>query len=388
MLRRVPLESSEPVLAFAWARVALVLAGLVSSVFAGFPFEGELALLLGGVALPWALATVVMARRRPELAFGPVTPTVDIALLVLIEALVPETYAATRFIALLLFSVHAHLQGEARGVLVASAGSASLVAVATLTDGPVHGGLLGFYESIFVVAAIGSAVLLGRMRTTESTGRLRARELTRRTLGSEAEVRRQLAESLHDGPVQELIGVDMMLTAARQANEAGDRKRADEVLGEARALVERNIQHLRDEIVALGPEAFEELSFEEAMRTCLPVWQRRYGIEVELDIEELALSSAMAGDLFRIAQEAVTNAGRHARAEAISVHLRRANGNVELRVCDDGEGFGEGNLLERSAPGHLGLAAMRERAALLYGELRVESSEAGTNVIVRAPLAG
>ncbi len=387
MLRRVPIEaSSESVLVVALARVVLALAGLVSVAIADVPDEGRLAAIVGGLALPWALTTVVLARVRPAAAFHPLFAVIDIAVLVAVEAVAPYTYGAVRFAALLLIAVHAHLQGAIRGVLIAAVTATAMILAPSVGQAPISAGLLVFYESTFFVAAIGVAVLVGRMRTTESTGRLRARDLTRRTLGAEAEARRRLAESIHDGPLQELIGLDMMLSAARQATESGDEARAEEILREARGLAARNIESLRGEIVGLGPEAFEELSFDEAVKKCLPVWERRFGIEVELEADQIELSSEMAGDLFRITQEAVTNVGRHAHAETVAVRLLRSAGAIELRISDDGKGFGDVNPLGAAEPGHLGLAAMRERAALLYGELRIDSSEEGTNVIVRAPL--
>ena len=74
-----------------------------------------------------------------------------------------------------------------------------------------------------------------------------------------------MSESLHDGPVQELIGLDMTLTAAGQYLSKGDAANAGALLGEARTIVERNIQALRDEMLELGPYAFEELSYESAL---------------------------------------------------------------------------------------------------------------------------
>ena len=115
----------------------------------------------------------------------------------------------------------------------------------------------------------------------------------------------------------------------------------------------------------------------------MPVWQRRYGFEVRLAIEQLDLPPEMAGDLFRIAQEAVVNAGRHAEASRVEISLRDGGQPVELRVADDGTGFHGMNGMDRingvsSEPGHLGLASMRERAELLDGELTIESSDRGT----------
>jgi signal transduction histidine kinase len=205
---------------------------------------------------------------------------------------------------------------------------------------------------------------------------------------AESEVRRRVAESIHDGPVQELIGLDMILSAAR--SEAGEDTVAG-LIDEARDLVSRNVRALRDEIVDLGPYAFQEMTFETAIENCMPVWHRRFSIEVRLAIEHLDLPADMTGDLFRIAQEAVVNAGRHSEASHVEISLRTVGAQVELRVADNGHGFQGMNGMDRingfsSEPGHLGLASMRERAELLDGELTIDSSSRGTRVMVLAPL--
>ena len=230
------------------------------------------------------------------------------------------------------------------------------------------------------------AWLIGRLRTTESASRVRARELTKRTLHGESQVRRRVAEAIHDGPVQELIGLDMMLAAASQAAEQGDKRRSLELISEARALAEKNVVTLREEIVDLGPFAFEELSYAQAVENCVPIWQRRYGLEVMLTLERLELEPEMAGHLFRVTQEAVVNAGRHGKARQVAVSLRSIDGSVEVRVVDDGEGFGQVDPLGPSEPGHLGLAAMRERAEMLDGTLEIETSKRGTKVLLTVPL--
>jgi signal transduction histidine kinase len=337
--------------------------------------------------LPWALAVLALARSRPDTALNPTIAAGDFAVLFVLEVVAPDSYAAVRFAALFLIAVHAHLQGERRGPAIAVLGAVALVvAQAIAGDGPASGGLLAFYETLFVLSALATGLLVGRMRTAESASRLRARSLSRRTIQAESAVRRRVAVSIHDGPVQDLIGLDMVLTAARGASESGDTERARLLIDEARELTERNVRALRDEIIELGPYAFEELSFDAAIENCIPVWKRRYGIEVLAAIEPLELPAQVAGDLFYIAQEAVTNAGRHAEAQAVSVSLRRVEDELELRVTDNGKGFGEVDPLGRLEPGHLGLASMRERAELIDGRLEIESSDKGTRVLVLAPL--
>jgi signal transduction histidine kinase len=386
MLRRLPIESSQPVLVFAAVRVAIVVVSIAAILVLGFPYEGK-ALIALGILLAWSLALLAVAQRDAELSLNPLIAAGDFVALALLEALVPELYGAIRVAALFLLAVHAHFQGERRGLALAAFAAVLLVVTSSIRgDAPIGGDTLALYETVFFVSALATGLVVGRLRTTESASRLRARSLSRRTIQAESEVRRRVAEAIHDGPVQELIALDMILSTARQAAADGDRARAEKLIDDARELAGRNIRALREEIVDLGPYAFEELSFSTAIDNCMPIWKRRYGFEVMAAIEEIDLPPQMAGDLFRIAQEAVINAGRHANADAVSISLRTVGPNVELRVTDNGNGFGDVDPLGASEAGHLGLASMRERAELLDGTLDIETSGLGTRVLALVPL--
>ena len=388
MMRRVPIDSAAPVVVFALARLVVSIAALTAVAIVGFPYHGRAGLVLAVFVL-WSVAVLATARRKPERALHPAVPAIDLALLLALELVAPDTLLGVQFAALFLIAAHAHFQGERRGVMIAALGAGALIAGAAIRgDAPVDTDLLIFYEVVFFLSALATSVVVGLLRTSESASRLRARELSRRTMQAESEVRRRVAESIHDGPVQELIGLDMILSAARGEP---DEVQVRNLIDEARDLVSRNVRALRDEIVELGPYAFQEMSFETAIENCLPVWQRRYGFEVRLAIERVDLPPEIAGDLFRIAQEAVVNAGRHAEATRVEISLRTVGRQIELRVADDGQGFSGMNGMDRingvsSEPGHLGLASMRERAELLDGELTIESSDRGTRVMVLAPL--
>ena len=383
-MHRVPIESARPIVVFALARLAVAVVALVAVAVVGFPSEGRAAAVLG-VFVAWSAGVLLVARRDPDRALGPVVPAIDFALLLILELAAPDALGGVRLAALFLIAAHAHLQGERRGVTVAAVGSVALIVGSAIRgDAPFDSDVLAFYEAVFFLSSLATAVVVGLLRTSESASRLRARGLSRRTMQAESEVRRRVAESIHDGPVQELIGLDMILSAAR--SESGNSK-AGGLIDEARELVSRNVRALRDEIVDLGPYAFQEMTFDTAIENCLPVWQRRYGFEVRLAIERIALPPETAGDLFRITQEAVVNAGRHAKAHTVELSLRTVGSQVELRVADDGRGFDGNGVLAPPEPGHLGLASMRERAELMDGELEIESSERGTRVLVRAPLA-
>jgi signal transduction histidine kinase len=386
-MRRLPIESTRAVLAFAITRVALTVGAFLAVLVLSIPDRGDMLILLGAAALPWTLLVLVISIVEPDTAMNPIVALGDFALLLLFQTVSPESYGAVRFAALFLIAVHAHFQGELRGLMVAALGSAALVVPGAVRGGgPTSGSLLAFYETVFVLMSLATGALVGRLRTTESASRLQARRLSRRTIQAETEVRRKVAEAIHDGPVQDLIGLDMILAAARQAASDGDAARAGMLVDEARDLTTRNVGVLRDEIVDLGPYAFEELSYSGAVENCLAIWKRRYGLEVLATIEPLDLTAETAGDLFRITQEAVVNAGRHAEAEAVSISLRHVGNELELRVTDNGKGFADGQPLSAIQPGHLGLASMRERAEMMAGTLDIETSSRGTRVLVRAPL--
>jgi two-component system NarL family sensor kinase len=386
MFRRLPIESAQPLAVFAVARLAIAVTALLAIAVLGFPYRGNGAAVVGGLAVPWAIGCLVLARRDPELLLSPLVPAGDLLILLVLELVAPDTYGAVRAAALFLIAAHAHFQGETRGVMIALLGSSALVSVsAARGDTPVPGDVHAFYETVFVLSSLATALVVGTLRTAESASRLRARHLSRRIIQAEARVRRRVAEAIHDGPVQELIGLDMMLSSARKAASEGRGEDATRLLDEARELTERNIRVLRDGLVDLGPYAFEELAFETAIENCMPVWKRRYGLEVLAALDRVQLPSEIAGDLFGIAQEAVVNAGRHSGADTVSLSLRTVDSRLELRVTDNGNGFGEVDPLSASEPGHLGLAMMRERAELLDGTLEIETSERGTRVLVLLP---
>ncbi|MEA2479241.1 MAG: hypothetical protein QOJ07_1163 [Thermoleophilaceae bacterium] len=379
------LESNEPIAAYAVIRLELVCVGLLSTAILDFDHDGRLAVLLATIALPLALAIWFLARRAPAVALSPGVAIVDLASLTSILLLVPAAWAALQFCALVLAMAYPLVRGERAGIVFALATVGVIVPAALLAELPVDDHRLLFYEMIFGVATVAGATFAGRVSASEHFARVRARELTRRIIEAGNRARHEVAQSLHDGPVQELVGVGMQINGAINAAERGDEERARELLEMAREGVERNVGALRNELIGLGPVAFDELSFQEAIEQCAPAWGRRYDIDVQLELARLDMPNAVCGALFGIAQEAVANAGRHADAEYVRVTLRNTDGVVEMSVSDDGRGFGDISPLGPREPGHLGLASMRERAAIVGGQLAIESGAGGTEVRVRLP---
>jgi signal transduction histidine kinase len=328
-----------------------------------------------------------VARCSPGVALTPWVAAGDLTVLVAVEAVVPATYVAVHFVGLVFIGAHAHFQGPRRGIVIAALGAAGFIVVAVARPGSVNGNKLAFYETIYAVSALALAAVIGELRGIETAGRLRARALSRRTIVGEDEVRRHVADFIHDGPVQELIGLDLILRGAVKAAERGDTARSTELIRQARGLAESNVHALRDEIVSLGPYAFEELSFEIAVERCIPLWKRRYGCGVTVD-GNIEVEPQVANDLFRITQEAVANGCKHGEANHIHVSLSEQDGCAELRVVDNGKGFGDVDPLDQHQAGHIGLASMRERAELLNASLDISTQPGRTEVLVRVPLGG
>ena len=384
---RTPLESREPILAFAAIRTLTAVAALAAFAILGFPYEGETTAVIAAAAVPWSLLVIAITRHSTGAGLNPLIALGDMAVLGLLVAVEPEMYAPAHFVALFLVAAHAHFQGAGWSLLVGVLPPLVLIPVSLSSNVPVDDdGLLHAYEVIFATACLAAAIVVGQLREAESSARLRARALSRRTIDTESDFRRRLAEAIHDGPLQELSSAELMLASAEQALAHGDESAAREALTEARSLTRANVAFLRDEIVELGPYAFEELSFEQAIADCVEVWERRYGVSVEAKVESDGLRADIAGPLFRITQEAVANAGMHANASSVTVRLCYEAGTALLEIEDDGRGFGGVVPLGAAEPGHIGLASMRERAEMLSGELAIQSSDRGTLVRVRVPV--
>ena len=202
--------------------------------------------------------------------------------------------------------------------------------------------------------------------------------------------RRRLARDLHDGPAQTLaaalFGVDLAISALDRTPAT-----AREELLTARTLVRDALDDVRALMAGLRPRLLEERGLVvalKAMAAMPPLWGTEVSVETQGISEEERLPADVELALFRIAQEAVSNARRHGAASRVQVSLDVRPTLAELTIADDGRGW-EGDSLQPAEGRGEGLPGMRERARLLGGELRVESALGrGTRVTVAAPLGG
>jgi PAS domain S-box-containing protein len=204
------------------------------------------------------------------------------------------------------------------------------------------------------------------------------RRLTRRQAQIREEERRRLGLDLHDNVCQELAAVSVLLEAARvRKGEGAELARATRHLTEV-------IEHLRLVGRDLRPMMLSDLGLTESLRaftTKVSSLQRRVTARFPTPIPRLDDETEIA--VYRVAQEALGNALRHADASTIDLVLRSEDGRLVLEVRDDGRGF------DRSAhrTDSLGLASMEERALALGGRLEITSSPGrGTRVRLECPL--
>lgn len=224
----------------------------------------------------------------------------------------------------------------------------------------------------------------------ESYDALRKTDKQRRKLlalltDAQEEERRRLAGDLHDDSIQKMTAVGMRL-AALKARLPEDQRGSFTQLSEAVSLAVGRLRHL---LFELHPPALDSGGLEAALREYLEEASEeggpRFSIESRLAEE---LPPAIRTIAYRITQEVLVNARKHARAANVDVSLESRTGGLLVTVSDDGVGFDVAEAGD-PRPGHLGLRSMRERAELAGGYLRVESTPGrGTTVRLWLPWAG
>jgi signal transduction histidine kinase len=199
------------------------------------------------------------------------------------------------------------------------------------------------------------------------------------------EERQRLARELHDSVTQALYGVTLYAEAAARLLSVGDAELASDHLREVRQTAQEALQEMRLLIFELRPPVLEQEGLVAALETRLEAVEGRSGLETEFIIEgDVRLPTDIEEGLYRIAQEALNNALKHAQAKCITVHLRQERQSVTLEVGDDGIGFDPSTAREQ---GGLGLPGMEERAARLGGRLTVSSRPGeGTSMKVEVDL--
>jgi len=225
--------------------------------------------------------------------------------------------------------------------------------------------------------------------STDITAVKKAQEQLRRLSGSimadQEQERRAIARELHDELGQMLTALRMEAVWIRNRLKDADPRvavRASDLCG----LIDKTIGDVRSIAIRLRPGILDDLGLVDALEWYTDDFEKRTGITCIFEHRDVALvDGAVATTAYRIAQEALTNVARHADAKNAAVALKADNGRLDLTVTDDGRGFDPGAISENEG---LGLAGMRERAALVGGTLEVRSmSGEGVQVVFEMKMA-
>lgn len=213
-------------------------------------------------------------------------------------------------------------------------------------------------------------------------------ELVGKLIAAQEEERRRVAYEVHDGLTQVAIAAHQHLQAFAEDHPPGSIVEEGE-LDRVLQLARRTVGEARRVIAGLRPTALDDFGLAVAIGQDLEALrQEGIGVGFEGGLGEERLPTEVETALYRVAQEALANARKHARAGRVEVSLRRSGRRVRLQVRDTGRGFDPQAVPEASGSGErVGLASMRERVTLLGGDLKLTSAPGrGTSVVAEVPL--
>ena len=254
-------------------------------------------------------------------------------------------------------------------------------AAARVSEGDLEARVLPSILADRDIARVGTTLNALLDRLTED--RARVRRLAAQIISAQDEERARVARELHDSTAQILTAIMLQLSAAARENSSAP---LDARLATLRELAADALEEVRSLSHTMHPRVLDDLGLAAALE-----WlARQTGAQEPLDVHVTAhvvgatIPAYVASALYRVAQESLRNAARHAHATHVEVRLMQDAGTATLEVEDDGDGFDVGRAEERR-PG-MGLFSMRERVALVNGRFQVTSTMGrGTRVVASVP---
>jgi PAS domain S-box-containing protein len=243
-----------------------------------------------------------------------------------------------------------------------------------------RGGQLGHAQLIRVIVDDTVRVDSAELRYSEEA-RVR---LLRRLVIAQEEERRRIARDLHDHLGQQLTSLRLKIDAVRAASDPRTIETALRDIESLLGQIDRDIDFLSWE---LRPAALDDFGLGAVLENYVREWSHHAGVPARFHVEGFApehVAPEVEATLYRIAQEALNNVAKHARARSLGVVLEWRGSTVSLVVEDDGVGFEPSQVSGKM----IGLVGMRERAAVVGGTLEIEpTAGGGTTVISRVPLS-
>ncbi|NUQ91102.1 MAG: sensor histidine kinase [Glycomyces artemisiae] len=283
-------------------------------------------------------------------------------------------------------------------MVVVGIGATSLVVNSTVTDEPSAEGI-AVYAVIVCIQTV--AISLGfvmndrmerlraqreeafaaREAAMEENAGLHMQLMTQAREAGVLDERQRMAREIHDTVAQGLAGIIAQLRAVDAAADEAQRRRH---LDSAVELARESLAEARRTVQAIGPATLEEAQLPEALAEVAAKWSAAQGVPVEVVTtgDARPMHPEVEVTLLRVAQEALTNAAKHAGAGRVGITLSYMEDELALDVRDDGSGFAPGRTAAGTKGGY-GLPAMRQRVGRIAGSLSVES-EPGRGTVVSA----
>ena len=216
----------------------------------------------------------------------------------------------------------------------------------------------------------------------------RRRQLLDRTVRVAEGERARIAANLHDGPIQRLAALGLVLDRCSLRFDRGDGEGAMELVKRARNELSEEIRNLREMMSELRPPILDEGGLDAALRDQLSGWSATTGVGTRFEVApHEPLPSDSETVVYRVVQEALTNVAKHARASLVTVSIGQSGKGLGVVVWDNGKGFNPRSQHEMLRNGHFGLVVMRERVELASGRFEVKSAPlTGTQIIVWVPI--
>jgi signal transduction histidine kinase len=231
------------------------------------------------------------------------------------------------------------------------------------------------YAAIPLLVAVQVPVALA-LRDRRSSLVAQRENLVQRSIVASDSERRRIAAEVHDGAVQDLIGISIGLSVAAEQVASPVKEHILEMAGETR----RTVRGLRSLLNSIYPVEVPEIGWARGLDPLIDVLRQR-GVDVEVDIPDVRPSPATQLLLLRVGREALRNVSFHAQASHVNISLTRTHTTVSLVITDDGVGFDEQLSARKREGGHLGLQLLYDLAEDTGATLVIESQPgAGTTV--------
>jgi two-component system, NarL family, sensor kinase len=204
------------------------------------------------------------------------------------------------------------------------------------------------------------------------------RRLVAESMQADERTNRELAEHLHDGPLQTLLAARLELDEVRERN-------PDPALDMVYAALNDTAAGLRSTVTALHPQVLAQLGLTPGVTELVRQYEGRGDFAVDAELEDVGRPASQAL-LYRAARELLANINKHAGAALVTIRLSRSGDRIVLTVADDGSGFEPSIVEQRVAEGHIGLASLQARFDAMGGAMAIDSTlGAGTTVTVTSP---